>query len=111
MREIKFRMWDSYHKVMDYDPGYDADWERVGLNSTLKNSAATTYMQYTGLKDKNGVDIYEGDIVSYVPWGSVAPVKDIVKWDEEYLGYRLDPPVSGYEIIGNIHQNSEPVDE
>lgn len=62
-RELKFRAWDVRNRIMDYDPGYDADWERFSINSALEGNADFIFMQYTGLKDGEVQYIYEGDIV------------------------------------------------
>jgi len=118
MREIKFRAWghladddyqmfDSFHLFS----GYGAFMPTVGNNQ--EPICDHTLMQYTGLKDKNGVDIYEGDIVSYRGY---APT--LVVFSERALGFRTNrPPETGmvlmsqgdnqYEIIGNIHENPE----
>lgn len=68
MREIKFRAWDG--DSMQYDVGvannfaFDYDNE----SAWPWHEPAKAIMQYTGLKDKNGKEIYEGDIV-YGEWG------------------------------------------
>jgi len=75
MREIKFRVWDNDNKLM-YSPklGYpdivlEFDGEKFILveyhEFDKKIHDNITVMQYTGLKDKNGKEIYEGDIVEY----------------------------------------------
>ena len=73
MREIKFRAWDTKNKEMVDDPPALDDYG--GLNDVIEclmkfeiecyEEGPFILMQYTGLKDKNGTEIYEGDIIEY----------------------------------------------
>ena len=70
MREIKFRAWDKENKAFMPSEGYAiCDGDVMGLRYGNEMEDVLTdqieLMQYTGLKDMNGVDIYEGDIVRF----------------------------------------------
>ena len=131
MREIKFRAWDGHNKRMIgwYDVTF-INLDKDGRNNTTRQlceysmkhvgseSNFFRYMQYTGLKDKNGKEIYEGDIVNRYWHEAYAPDVWEVKWDAPNACFFLfnkngkdwldeDP----LEIIGNIYENPELLDD
>ena len=115
-RKIKFRAWDKRHNSMEYIN--DLYWfEENGIHDF--NDDNYIFMQNTGLKDKNGKEIYDSDIVK-VTWGSGKIVFYEVKYCES-LGYHFlrdtknkeDDDIiciydySQMDVIGNVFDNPE----
>jgi uncharacterized phage protein (TIGR01671 family) len=136
MRDIKFRVWDGERMFYQYN-----DFDVISFNQSISkpfqifegHTALLDYffkvsplMQYTGLKDKNGKEIYEGDIVEahshyfdgnfdadnnfraqvkFSEWASLG-LADIKNgdWYEFFDTSHLEEPC---EIIGNIYENPE----
>lgn len=118
-RPIKFRAWveGEGHWFMTYDLAFD---EYEPLNDQL--AYQENLMQYTGLKDKNGKEIYEGDIAKdfqgklyYVLWDDAgfswawyqnnyphglykSAGSETINWQRR---------IESCEVIGNIYENSE----
>lgn len=121
MREIKFRVWDNKRNFMDYEPqitidmGYINNIGVVDCNGDFRPYKYETIMQYTGLKDKNGKDIYEGDIIKckdrcgeYSGELYNEVVDDMCDW-LCYYGYASQELLryDEIEVIGNICENPE----
>jgi len=114
VREIKFRAWDKkagfMHEV------YKIDFEEKCLMTETFGMLfdEAELMQYTGLKDKNGKEIYEGDIIkNYSKSFGAEFVTKEVKFTEFLLNYGYEHYEMGeisedtYEVIGNIYENPE----
>jgi uncharacterized phage protein (TIGR01671 family) len=126
MREIKFRAWDNIAGRFKTGTELAETIIRVELDGAIElkgaiyNISEVTLMQYTGLKDKNGVEIYEGDICRFVNIENgdieVSPIiferaNFTTNWSSQGLGILFSIYDGDIEIIGNIYENPELVEE
>lgn len=138
MREIKFRAWDPagkklyQHASISSDGKVDFCWngtnQRLGLESYPgRTSDGVRYdemiaLQFTGLLDRNGKEIYEGDVVRGFDENEFGSVKDTpvhakVIWWENSAGFQLEAigpseilhsdMAVNVEVIGDIYSNPE----
>ena len=116
-REIKFRVWDNLAHCY-WGEGEGMDFKKIAFNfyDTLFEESRLVFEEYTGLKDKNGKEIYEGDILecSITQFGTEeiviigygkGPVifhEGAFKWNDEFLNINY---AKEFTIIGNIFES------
>ncbi len=138
-REMKFRVWDEHNSdgaTMHYTDNLSAYENLVGADYNFKkgyynNSEGTEIMQFTGLKDRNGADVYEGDILSHTFSDGSIGLK-VVRYVNSKGGFCManvnelkDEKIFdiwsnirkdyldeiGFHIVGNIFENPELLNE
>ena len=138
-REIKFRAWDNKYKYMNYKVrvGIYGDWEKVKDDKNYTACAMWIepdkvdykcdphwanfepyhkdihLMQYTGLKDKNGVEVYEGDKVMFdYEWTEPDEI-GVITWNKDTASFQIKGHIPSssmkhldrMKVIGNIYEN------
>jgi len=121
MREIKFRVWDKRHKgqmIYNVNIKNGSGWHWCAHCGMHYGHSSEDYiiMQYTGLQDKNGVKIFEGDIV-VVGRGQIKYEREVycangnTYIDVPVMGCTSDMPMflfgNDVKIIGNVFENPE----
>ncbi|WP_080440470.1 YopX family protein [Lactiplantibacillus plantarum] len=121
---IKFRAWDKENEIylynvqdaydtlsgfVKYDDGEDAEYDECCFGDFLDNKRYDTE-QFTGLKDVNGKEIYEGDILENRKYRSIVKFAN-GKFLADVVGtisrFDLIGETHGSKVIGNVHENPE----
>lgn len=119
MKELKFRAWDGKKMIDDVIPAsetsiielFEYEWQETEVEAVE---------QYTGLKDKNGKEVYEGDILGgiwesgFISWCEKCKQLqyhsadiDCMACSGDVYWYELAEDDGKLEVIGNVHENAD----
>ena len=118
MQKIKFREYVEHKRkgspnFMNYEPEFNGSINEIFNGNLQSPGTKITYMQYTGVNDKNGKEIYEGDIIKYGGLDAENTFQYLfVTFDAEKAAFYAGSPslqdLSAYgEVIGNKYENPE----
>ena len=126
MREIKFRAWDKENEKMMKVSSLHLENKEISVkeNGTFRLFRMQDLMQYTGVTDTNGKEIYEGDIIKYkFPYYTrlkhISPVKFLEteasfgikdRYGNEIPLYTISAN-NYFEVVGNIYENKNLLEE
>jgi len=116
MREIKFRAWDKENKEMIYPSNEitlsgefnGEQYEQVVPAWSYSETSERIFMQYTGLKDKNGREIFESDILRLKRKIEGYPKNPIVSWASGRWGLQNQKGNKNFEIHGSLFDEDNP---
>jgi uncharacterized phage protein (TIGR01671 family) len=117
-RIIKFRAFHKERKEMYNVHGWHSEFifkdtlDGVGCEGNPDFVENVVLMQFTGLKDKNGIQIYEGDIIEYTQHhfntDMTKTKTKVVSWKRDMWGvYETSAGESSIKVIGNVFENPE----
>jgi uncharacterized phage protein (TIGR01671 family) len=122
MKDIKFRAWDKELKKMFYQRTLEQFDDSLLLRFSHFEDEEPIYMQYTGLKDIKGKEIYEGDIIKYHRHQGAYYESEVINkigvivWEDDKCSFKIKHNGGDteklftshcVEVIGNIYENPE----